>query len=128
MKIKRKYKTCTLCKKSLLIKNFRKSGYKNSLASRCTPCAVIAYRERHLQNKYGISLDEYDRLLEKQNYTCDICNKPQVVSKRMCVDHDHDTGKVRGLLCHHCNTGLGKFQDDKKLLEAAIQYLIEHDK
>lgn len=122
-----KYKICTYCKKKLIKKEFRKSG--KYLASRCTSCAVELQREQHLKNKYGISLDQFDKLLEKQKYTCDICNKPsQTKNRRLCVDHDHITGKVRGLLCDLCNTALGKFQEDRELLLKAEKYLKKHGK
>lgn len=60
---------------------------------------------------------------EAQGDCCPICTKPL---GRAHVDHDHATGKVRALLCHHCNIGLGHFRDDKVALARAIDYLTEH--
>ncbi len=73
---------------------------------------------------YGLSEEEYMILIHGQSNLCAICRK-KVETKMLCVDHDHATGKVRGLLCGNCNIGLGNFKDNPKLLEAAIAYLLE---
>ena len=75
-----------------------------------------------LKRNYGITIEQYDALLVKQNGLCAIC---QNVSgrKKLSVDHDHQTGKVRGLLCNPCNLSLGGFKDRSKLLAQAIIYL-----
>ena len=80
------------------------------------------YRRYYLQRHYGISLEEYDRLLTQQNGGCAICHegKPR---RRHAVDHNHKTGKVRGLLCGSCNRALGYFKDSPELLASAITYL-----
>lgn len=71
--------------------------------------------------KYGLNLVEY-RLLERSaDGKCMCCGNPS--SKRLHIDHDHTTGKVRGLLCGTCNVGLGHFKDDTTLLAKAIEYL-----
>jgi len=73
---------------------------------------------------YGITIQEYDSLYAKQNEGCAICQSPTGSNgKRLAVDHDHQTGEVRGLLCDDCNTGLGKFKDNPNLLATAINYL-----
>ena len=79
-------------------------------------------RERDLKFKYNLSLEEYEELLEKQNNVCYICKLPPN-SQGLVVDHDHATGRVRGLLCSSCNTGLGYFRDNIAYLEEAIKYL-----
>lgn len=77
---------------------------------------------RHIKRKYGLSREDYAEMLAAQNGCCYICEIPSD-NKRLYVDHCHSTGIVRGLLCHHCNTGIGNFEDDPKLLAAAIEYL-----
>jgi len=63
-------------------------------------------------------------MLEQQGYRCFICNDYEGVEKRtLSVDHDHESGRVRGLLCTNCNTGLGKFKDNADFLKKAIEYL-----
>jgi hypothetical protein len=82
-------------------------------------------RNHLLKNKYGITSDDYDRMLEEQGGRCAICgtDKPQGMHRRLNVDHDHKTGVVRGLVCYECNVGLGKFRDDTDVLRNAIRYL-----
>lgn len=78
--------------------------------------------------KYGITSDEYNELFESQQGRCAICGGHQTeFKKRLHVDHDHDTGQVRGLLCGTCNTGLGMFRDNIDLLDKAIKYLGRSD-
>lgn len=119
-------KQCSCCKNNIELFEFRKNG--KYLASVCNKCAVEKHRETHLRNKYGITLDFYDKLLEEQNYVCDICHLTNNNGYKLCVDHCHSTGKIRGLLCHTCNTALGKFRDNIDLLEAAIKYLKKYEK
>lgn len=77
-----------------------------------------------LKRRFGIDLEEYKMLLEKQNYSCKICGKHEDSSDyRLAVDHCHTTGKIRGLLCSPCNTALGSFKDDTDILKSAINYL-----
>ena len=78
-------------------------------------------RRAWLKYYYGITPGEYDALLEEQNGVCAICNERPV--ERLCVDHDHPTDLIRGLLCRLCNLGLGHFKDDIGRLRAAIAYL-----
>ena len=72
---------------------------------------------------YGISEDEFDQMMINQESKCYIC-KGNNGSIALCIDHDHLTGKVRGLLCNKCNRGLGLFSDDLVLLKRAMDYLI----
>lgn len=77
-----------------------------------------------LEKSYGITIQQYNQMLEEQNYKCKICGKHQSENKtKLAVDHCHETGMVRGLLCFNCNTGLGKFLDSPTLLENALKYL-----
>lgn len=84
-----------------------------------------------LMHEYGITLADYDVMLIKQGGLCKICKRSdpctpkKVLSGVFAVDHDHNTGKVRGLLCFPCNAGLGKFQDKVEILQYAIDYLHE---
>lgn len=79
---------------------------------------------------YGISLAEYEKMLDLQNGACAICGKRETVRVRngtirhMAVDHDHKTGKIRGLLCSRCNPMLGLAKDDSNTLLSAVRYLI----
>jgi hypothetical protein len=82
------------------------------------------YNAHHREWRYGISPDEYNRLFESQNGRCAICGKPQSeLKKALHVDHNHDSGEIRGLLCFTCNAGIGFFHDDIEVLRAAVLYL-----
>lgn len=81
-------------------------------------------RRSNLRKWYGLSIEEYERLFEAQKGCCAICGRPQDEQKfRLAVDHCHETGVVRGLLCSPCNTGLGSLADSPELLRIAADYL-----
>jgi hypothetical protein len=84
-------------------------------------------RRSHLRRTFGITPEQYDRMLVAQGGGCAICRKPPRDDIALHVDHDHETGAIRKLLCFDCNAGLGKLGDDVELLRAAITYLLEHD-
>jgi hypothetical protein len=80
--------------------------------------------DHHLRKTYGLSLEDYEALLKRQNHRCAICRAPFDASpRRLHIDHDHATRRVRGALCFRCNIGLGNFRDDPTLLTAASAYL-----
>jgi len=84
-----------------------------------------ARRRNTLKYMYGLTTENYEQLYLKLNGKCAICGKPEQrkSSSHLCVDHCHKTGKIRGLLCHKCNSGIGKLNDDVELLKKAISYL-----
>jgi len=67
-------------------------------------------RKKHLKNKYGITVDDYEKMFTEQNGVCKICQEICKSGKSLAVDHCHETGKVRGLLCAKCNTNLGRIE------------------
>lgn len=84
-------------------------------------------KNKQLVYNYGITLEEYDQMLILQNHRCKICQKHQSeLTKPLCVDHCHTTGKVRGMVCDSCNLGMGRFYDDPELLIAAANYLTKN--
>ncbi len=87
-------------------------------------------RNQVLRKKFGIGVDEYEAMLKEQDGLCAICRLPERAINTstggvasMPVDHDHQTGKIRGLLCSHCNRAIGLFQDNPEILKSAINYL-----
>lgn len=90
---------------------------------------ALKIRCKHVLRQYGLTTNEYLHLIISQNNRCAICGKEEHtrtnkgVIRPLCVDHDHITGKVRGLLCNHCNSMLGHSRDDIQTLENGIKYL-----
>lgn len=138
-------KTCTVCKETLDYSHFHNSKVtKDGYGYRCRQCDKKArekYREtnrerfylvsrrKNLKFQYGISLEEYEELLKAQGGCCAICgsfNNNTTGKKRnwnFSVDHCHESGKVRGLLCNNCNRGLGLLGDTEESLKKALNYL-----
>ena len=84
-------------------------------------------RTRHLKAMYGLTREEYDRLLDEQQGRCAICFTDRPGGKgNWHVDHDHDSGRVRGLLCAGCNVGIGHFRENADRLRAAAEYIETH--
>jgi len=92
-------------------------------------CADVALQDKYLMRNYNLTLDDYLKMLEKQNNLCLICNEEGFIMDKakhklkLVVDHNHETGVVRGLLCHNCNRGLGLFKDKVSVIQKAINYL-----
>lgn len=145
-------KACVRCCEMLPLDSFCERG--SSWYSRCRPCAAevsrIAWAERrvteteaqriserqskrayYMRRLYGVTIEWYEQTLENQGGRCAICGSEDHRRKKVkyfAVDHDHETGEARGLLCHPCNVGLGQLQDSTKILESAIHYLKERSK
>jgi hypothetical protein len=112
----------------------RNKNSKDGRHSYCKPCHNARGKETyerlygstrhyHLMRRYGVGADEFDELVRQQGGICLICGRPDPEH----VDHDHDTGEVRGILCFNCNGGLGQFRDSIDALLAAAEYLDERD-
>lgn len=92
----------------------------------------ILEKERYLLSRFEISMQDYNNMLSAQGGVCAICKQPETHKrndkvKALAVDHHHGTGKVRGLLCSDCNTGIGKLKDSPDVLQSAIDYLRKHN-
>lgn len=115
-------KACTRCKeeKPLNVENFPPHNKtKSGFDSWCRGCRS-SYRNEICRGKFRDSIsDENLKELKQTTHECVICGSDE----KLVVDHDHKTGQVRGMLCNHCNRGLGHFKDDPLLLEFAAQYL-----
>ncbi len=82
-------------------------------------------RRSHMK-MYGLTIERYEQMLEAQSGVCALCGRTNKNGYRLAVDHDHETGRVRGLLCTNCNNGLGRFKDNPGLLRKAADYITEH--
>jgi Autographiviridae endonuclease VII len=148
-------KFCSTCEETKPVAEFNKQpGVKDGLRRECRECESKRFKafyatnlqtqrardrkryptERemrsnaHYKRKYGISIEEYQRMLEQQNGVCAICHQAESVTWKgraipLAVDHCHKTGKVRGLLCNRCNRVLSLFDDDIEVMKSAINYL-----
>lgn len=76
-----------------------------------------------LKKRYGLTPEQFIKLSDSQGGLCAICKR---IMNGICIDHDHETGKVRGLLCRNCNTGLGMFEENIEFLRLCITYIEKH--
>lgn len=139
---------CRACEVDLPITEFSPhKGGRHGVRTICKKCSCErarawyaknhdTYRNSHLKRTFGITLDDYNQMLAAQGGVCAICGKPpgetrpnqgrkqgRPVRPLLAVDHDHVTGKVRGLLCLPCNRGIGFLEDDPETVRAALHYL-----
>lgn len=124
-------KYCPNCKEIKPVTEFGKNkAEKSGFTAYCLPCHNTVMREQrvkrdgstrnfHLKRRYGLTEVEVEEMIAKQGGKCMICR----VAKAEHVDHDHKTGKVRGILCFNCNGGLGQFKDHWDVMARAIAYL-----
>lgn len=122
-----KKKVCAKCKVNKLASEYHKSKEeKSGLATYCKEChGVMSYRNNVLK-RYGLTLEDYNEMFKNQEGRCAICGKHQSeFSKRLFVDHNHTTGKVRALLCSSCNMKVGLVEKSK--VERIKEYLDKHD-
>jgi hypothetical protein len=127
-------KRCAKCGEHKSVDNFyviqRKDRNKPQLYHRCKFCcsdvksnSKAYYRDWELKKKYGISLEEYNEQVSLRENHCDICCEKV---KTLHVDHNHDTGKIRGYLCGSCNRGIGLLKDNSAICREAAGYLEKH--
>jgi hypothetical protein len=139
-------KRCSMCEETKPAEKFYKSRVsRDGLAARCDECTKTVTRQwakanpektrQNLRNwhdrnrgrRYGLTPEQYAVELEKSGGVCGICRNPPTENHpRLAVDHDHVTLKVRGMLCHACNLGIGVFKDDPERLMAAAEWVRSH--
>ena len=103
-------------------RNYHRERYATDPEYRQRHCDAARWRRRLV--KYGITRAQYEALLAGQDGRCGICEDQ--IGENLRVDHDHDTGKVRGLLCQNCNSGLGLFRENIRVMLNAIEYVTKH--
>ena len=127
-------KRCSKCKVvKLLTEFYKKTKGKDGHQTYCKECHKQTFDDhlkrnpdRNLLQRYGITGEEKTNMAQGQGNCCAICRTPFSDKLKPCVDHCHASTYVRGILCRHCNTGLGHFQDSPKLLQRAIHYIDYH--
>lgn len=145
-----KYKQCTKCNQTKQLNDFHKVNKQTEKRrSICKLCHNATYRNNYQKNPekykrytnskmyrselkrkanlktYGLTVEQYEEMLQHQNNVCAICLENCTSGKRLAVDHCHITGRVRQLLCRRCNQSIGKFNDDPILLQKAVNYLLK---
>lgn len=107
------------------VKRWQQENPERVNASNRIRRAMYPERERdgHLRRTFGLSLEAYEELLRAQCGRCRVCGRLPRTGSSLHVDHDHETGEVRGLLCFRCNGGLGQFGEDAERLALAVDYL-----
>jgi hypothetical protein len=101
----------------------RDNPERKNASARSNPNTPVNQRRKHLKWKYGITLEEFDVMLRSQGDRCAICRTEDPGRNNWHVDHDHETGSTRGILCMRCNNGIGFLGDDPSRLDAAAAYL-----
>lgn len=140
-------KICTHCKIEKPITEFyHRKDRPGTVIANCKKCTVVnnrRYRDKEYRKewaakyyqknkqkiglkKYGLTIAQYDEKLQAQNGVCAICCQT-VQGKRLFVDHNHSTGKVRGLLCSNCNFLIGQAAESKDILRHAVEYLSKYE-
>ncbi len=142
------FKNCRWCGLPKKMEDFHKNANKDGRFNTCKKCQYNrlqefrkdpAHKERFkeyrrnntISQRYGITIEFYDNLIKSQENKCKICGSPPnkegpIQNQSLHIDHCHITGKVRGLLCHLCNRGIGLFKESIDLMEKALEYLKEH--
>ena len=129
-------KECTRCGNTLSLDFFYQKP-SGRYRSECINCKSDIDREYYLRNKdkakddflqktYGVTTRDVEKLRVEQDYKCVTCGEEES-GRGLFVDHDHETGEVRGLLCQHCNTALGMAKDNVETLKNMIKYLEKED-
>lgn len=131
-------KSCNVCGEHKLLSEYSKvHSAGNVYRVYCKKCAVkmvqdkrkddpLWWRKFYLKKHFNMTMKDYQDMLESQDYKCLICETRfdiEVIGKRPNLDHCHSTGKIRGILCFNCNTGIGKLNDNLSTLKKAVQYL-----
>ncbi|NUR65140.1 MAG: hypothetical protein HOQ47_05215 [Streptomyces sp.] len=132
-------KACRTCGETKPLSDFhRRSRAKDGRQLHCKPCAIAnviqwqrenpqrtyaKQRRSDLKRYFGLTTEDVEAMFERQGRCCAICGDPEGPGMRVVLDHCHASGAARGLLCSHCNTGLGMFEDDLERLARAAAYL-----
>lgn len=131
-------KQCSTCKETKSSSEFYKCiANKDGLYHECKSCKSEYDKQRHrknpkdragknLQNRYGITFEQKQKMIADQNNKCAICENELDNGKHTCVDHCHTTGKIRKILCKSCNVLIGHSKENINILQNAVKYLINH--
>ena len=133
---------CSVCKITKLLSEFaRRKNRRSGRFCYCKECAnkakakwkkdnpekdIASRRKSMLKKRYGLTLEQYDKMFEEQGCGCAICGEVNKSGYRLAVDHNHNTGKIRALLCQNCNRKIGEIENDPGLFDKLVIYLHNH--
>jgi hypothetical protein len=127
--LKHKCKTCT---RSYNLEIYKSTGSKRKAQTTAWKLRNPDYvKNNSLETKYGVTLETYKTMFEKQDGKCAICSKPQnenLKGRMLALDHNHANGQVRGLLCYKCNMAIGLLKDSKSNALKLVEYLELYEK
>lgn len=113
-------KKCSSCGEVKPANEYNRNRYSShGIDSKCRVCQSKYVYARHIEKAYGISISEYNLMVETAGGRCAICRRVRA----LVIDHNHATGEVRGLLCKNCNTGIGLLEESIEVLRSAERYL-----
>jgi hypothetical protein len=111
---------CRRCKEHKPPSDFAKGSMGRPYYAYCKECAKARNREK----RYGLTDGQYQQMVETSSGCCAICSgRTHGISTKLHIDHNHETGQVRGLLCVKCNTAIGHFGERREVIEGALRYL-----
>ena len=119
-------KRCKTCGEVKSLSEFhRNKGFKDGRNSRCVECGkkIRNIKVDLIRMRYGISEEQYKAMLQHQDNRCNICRTPFGNGRDLCIDHCHETMRIRGLLCRKCNAALGLFGENLVTLQRAINHI-----
>lgn len=121
-------RTCAKCKEEKTLEEFTTDRSRSMGSGKCVPCNRKDAMKYKIKKMYGIEWEEFEQLIEKAQSRCEICKADLALGVKGLaphIDHDHNTGRIRGILCGLCNRGIGQLGDDLERVEAAASYLRE---
>lgn len=119
-------RVCAMCSQEKPISAFNRGRrVRDGIYPYCKPCGSARTVANDRLRKYGVSASDFDALLANQDYRCAICRRTgeEADGRSLALDHSHQSGRIRGLLCFKCNTALGALDDDPVKLRRAADYL-----
>jgi hypothetical protein len=120
---------CEKCKEKMLTYSKKRKGTeaRKMTCKKYYQSHKAQHQNYYMKKTYGITIDDYMNMFKNQQGKCAICgDEPTILNRHFHIDHDKTTGKIRGLLCHNCNVGIGNLRHNIEFLKKAIKYLRKH--
>lgn len=119
-------KECITCHQFYPPDCFYKRQDTGRYRNECVDCYNLRGKGVRMRARYGVTPAEYERMRREQGDVCAVCKRPELNGRRLCLDHDHKSGRVRKLLCHRCNSALGLLDEDTERMANLMWYVKTH--